>query len=108
MKNNKFCTSSALFFTTCTNTTVKFLLQQCLNKINFLGCGPQDSVGKLNFICHFKSVDGNKRGKVKKKNAHFILIARDVFIALAVVVAKAPYINERDSSIFNWFYCKLV
>ena len=107
MKNNKFCTSSALFFTTGTKTTVKFLLQQCLNKINFLGCGPQDSVGKFNFICHFKRVDGNKREKLKKKT-HFILIATDVFIALAVVVAKAPYINESDSSIFNWFYCKLV
>ena len=78
-------------------------------QINFLGCGPQDSVGKFNFFCHFKSVDGNKCGKVKKKKpADFILIARDVFIALAVVVAKAPYINKSDSSIFNWFYCKLV
>ena len=46
--------------------------------------------------------------KSKKKTADFILIARDVFIALAVVVAKAPYINKSDSSIFNWFYCKLV
>ena len=26
-------------------------------------------------------------------------MARDIFVALAVVVAKAPYIHERDSSI---------
>ena len=32
----------------------------------------------------------------------FILIARDVFVALAVVVAKAPYIHESDSSILVW------
>ena len=49
-----------------------------------------------------------KKTNEKKNSAHFILIAKDVFIALAVVVAKAPYINESDSSIFNWFYCKLV
>ena len=39
----------------------------------------------------------NKRQKVKK--GPFILIARDVFLALAVVVAKAPYIHECDGSI---------
>ena len=57
-------------------------------------------------MCHFKSVDVNKREKVKwnkkrkeKKMRAFILIARDVFVALAVVVAKAPYIHESDSSI---------
>ena len=75
------------------------------NKFNFLSefelwCGPQDSVGKFNFICHFKRVGVNKRGKVKKKkSAHFILIARDIFVALAVVVAKVPDIHESDSSI---------
>ena len=36
--------------------------------------------------------------KLKKKRA-FILIAKNVFVALAVVVAKAPYIHESDSSI---------
>ena len=34
MKNNKFCTSSALFFTTCTNTTVNFLVRLCLEDLN--------------------------------------------------------------------------
>ena len=34
------------------------------------------------------------------------MIGRDVYVALAVVVAKTPYIHESDSSI--WFYCKLV
>ena len=49
----------------------------------------------------------NKREKVKKeKTRAFILIARDVFVALSVVVAKAPYIHEIDSSIL--VYCKLV
>ena len=49
----------------------------------------------------------NKREKVKKeKNRAFILIAKDVFVALSVVVAKAPYIHEIDSSIL--VYCKLV
>ena len=37
--------------------------------------------------------------KVKKKKRSFILIARDVFVALAVIVAKAPYIHESGSSI---------
>ena len=36
--------------------------------------------------------------KQLKKSA-FILIAKDVFVALAVVVAKAPCIYESDSSI---------
>ena len=39
-----------------------------------------------------------KKLKQKKKRA-FILIARDVFLAITVVVAKAPYIYESDSSI---------
>jgi len=51
------------------------------DKFNFfadseLGCGPQDSVGKFAYICHFKRVDGNKLEKVKKKTRiHF-----DVFV----------------------------
>ena len=39
-----------------------------------------------------------KLRKEKNKRA-FILIGSDVFVALAVVVAKAPYILESDSSI---------
>ena len=50
-------------------------------------------------ICHFKRVDGNKSEKVKKKLRAFIFIARNVFVALTVVVAKAPYIHESDRSI---------
>ena len=41
----------------------------------------------------------------QKKRA-IILIAREVCVALSVVVAKAPYIHEIDSSIL--VYCKLV
>ena len=33
------------------------------------------------------------------KKHTYILIARDVFIALAVVIAKAPYSHESDRSI---------
>ena len=60
------------------------------------GCDPQDCVGKFTYICQFKRVDGNKRKKssFKKMHIHF-----DIFIALAVVVAKAPYSHESDSSI---------
>ena len=50
-------------------------------------------------IWHFKRVDGNKSEKVKKKLRAFIFIARDVFVALTVVVAKASYIHESDRSI---------
>ena len=39
-----------------------------------------------------------KLRKEKNKRA-FILIGSDVFVALAVVVAKAPYILESDSSV---------
>ena len=66
------------------------------NQFNFfyeseLGCAPQDSVGKLTYICHFKTVEINgkkffkkRERKKKKKKSAFILIARDVFVALAV------------------------
>ena len=33
------------------------------------------------------------------KKRTYILIARDIFVALAVVIAKAPYSHESDSSI---------
>ena len=91
MKKNKFCMSSGLFFTTFTNTTVKFLLQRCLEDIN-TGTNASPRL-------HFRRVGGNKCRKVKKKARIFILIARDVFVALSIVVAKTPYIYERDSSI---------
>ena len=61
------------------------------DKFNFfsvseLGYSPQGSVGKFTYICHFKGVK-------------ITAIARDVFVALAVVVTKAPYIHESDSSV---------
>ena len=64
MKNNKFYTSSALFFTTCTNTTVNFLLRR-LEGVNTrtkseLVCGPQDTLGKVTNICHFKEINPTK------------------------------------------------
>ena len=63
------------------------------------GCGPQDSVGKFTYICQFKRVDGNKHKKVFFKKRTHISIARDVFLALGFIVAKAPYSHESDSSI---------
>ena len=69
------------------------------NKSEF-GCGPQDCVaGKFTYICHFKRVDRNKRKKVFLKKRTYILMARDVFVALAIVIAKAPYCHESDRSI---------
>ena len=89
------------------NTTVNFLLRRCLKDVNTgqhrdkfsffseselaIGCGPQDSEGKFTYICHFKIIEINAR-KVLQKGA-FIFIARDVFVAFAIVVAKAPYIH---------------
>ena len=40
-----------------------------------------------------------KAKKLKNKLRAFIFIARDVFVALTVVVAKASYIHESDRSI---------
>ena len=63
------------------------------NQFNFfseteLGCGPQDSVRKFTYICHVKTVGINAKKLKKKKNGNkksaFILIARDVFVALTV------------------------
>ena len=34
MENNKFCTFSALFFKTCTNQTLNFLLQRCSGDVD--------------------------------------------------------------------------
>ena len=39
------------------------------------------------------------RKSLKTKEGGFILIGRDFYVALAVVVAKTPYIHESDSSI---------
>ena len=43
--------------------------------------------------------NGKYRSNESLKKRPFILIARDVSVALAVIVAKAPYIQERGSSI---------
>ena len=48
-----------------------------------------------------------KKLKQKKKRA-FILIARDVFVAITVVVAKAPYIYESDSSILVLLQTRMI
>ena len=63
------------------------------------GCGPQDSIEKFTYLCHFKRLEIKGEKFKKKKPPAFILIARDVFVARAVVVAKAPYTLESDSSI---------
>ena len=70
-----------------------------------LGCGPQDSVGKRSspvfaILRELTPINAKKF----LKNRAFILIARNVFVALAVGVAKAPYIHESYSSIL--VYCK--
>ena len=116
MKNNKFCTYSALFVTTCTKRTLNFLLQRCFEdkhrgKFNFfpeseLGCGPQDSIGKFTYICHLERDEINAKKLQKEKTRAIILIAKDVFVALSVIVAEAHCIHEIDSSIL--VYCKLV
>ena len=36
------------------------------------------------------------------------MIARDIFVALAVVVAKAPYILESDSSILVLLQARMI
>ena len=48
----------------------------------------------------------NKSEKVKTKSS--ILIARDVFVALTVVVAEAPYILEIDSSILVLLQTRII
>ena len=48
-----------------------------------------------------------KKLKQQKKRA-FILIARDVFVAITVVVAKAPYIYESDSSILVLLQTRMI
>ena len=116
MKYNKFCWSSAFFFTTCANTTVNSLLRRCLEDVNTgansissseseLGCGPQGIRRDLAYIYHFMRIVGDKREKVKKiKRAFGILIGRDVFVALAVVVARHPIFMK--VTVLFWFYCK--
>ena len=74
------------------------------DKFNFLseselGCGPQDSLGSSPIFAILKELKEINTKKLKKKKRAFIFIARDVFVALAVVVAKAPYIHESDSFI---------
>ena len=93
-------------------------MRRCLEDVNTqrqiqflseseLGCGPQDSVGQFTHICHYKRVE-IKAKKVKNKKRAFILIARDDFVALAVIVAKAPYILESDSSILVLLQARVI
>ena len=81
-----------VFFRCIFHDSFQFFFQPTYNSFKFcfffeseIGCGPQDSIE-------------NKREKVKKK-ARFHLIAKDAFVALAVVVAKAPKIHDGDCSI---------
>ena len=55
-------------------------------------------VRKFTYICHFKTVE-IKAKKLKQKTSIQFDSLGDVFVALAVVFAKAPYILESDSSI---------
>ena len=45
-------------------------------KFNFfseseLGCGPEDSVGKFTYICHFKRVEIGAKKLKQKRRIHF-------------------------------------
>ena len=64
-------------------------------------------MGKFTYICHFKRVE-IKAKMLKQKKRAFILITRDIFVALAVVVAKAPYILESDSSILVLLQARMI
>ena len=99
---------SALFFTTRVNTTLNFLLpfafwpgRKHRDKFNFfseseLGCGPEDSVGKFTYICHFMRVK-IKAKKLKQKTLSLpspsSLLRRLTFLEVTVPC---------------WFYCKLL
>ena len=65
--------------------------------------GLQASVRKFIYICPgfaiLRKLTAIKAKKLKNKLRAFIFIARDVFVALTVVVAKASYIHESDRSI---------
>ena len=109
-KNNKFCTSSALFFTTCTNTTVKkfsfatlFGGRKHRGNFNFfadseLGCGPSARLRKgsspifaILRECTEKNPKKLKKNKAKQKTRiHFDgRLGTFPFPTLAVVLAKA-------------------
>ena len=109
-KNNKFCTSSALFFTTCTNTTVKkfsfatlFGGRKHRDNFNFfadseLGCGPSPRLRKgsspifaILRECTKKKPQKSEKNKAKQKTRiHFDgRLGTFPFPTLAVVLAKA-------------------
>lgn len=68
-----------------------------------MGAVPRTSEGKFAYIYHFTRIVGDKREKVKKKKkrAFGILIARDVFVTLAVVVARHPIFMK--VTVLFWF-----
>ena len=107
-KNNKFCRSSALFFTNCTNTTVKkFPLRRCLEDVNTgtnsisslrpnLSAVPKTPLGSLPtfaILREWTEINAKKLKKQKnKKHIHFDSRLRTfAFPTLAFVVAKASY-----------------
>ena len=69
-----------------------------------MGAVPRTSEGKFAYIYHFTRIVGDKREKVKKKRAFGVLIDRDVFVSLAVVVARQPIFMK--VTVLFWFYCK--
>ena len=108
MKNNKFCTSNAFSFSACTNKTLNFLLRHCFEDVNTgtnsisslspnLGAVPKTPQGSSLIFAILREL--KQREKLDKKKRAIILIAREVCVVLSVVVAKAPYIREIDSSI---------
>ena len=55
-----------------------------------LECGPQEiNCREIHYICHFQQI-GINATKIEKTGIHF---KTDVFAAVAVVDAKAPYIS---------------
>ena len=71
VKNNTFCMCSAIFVTTCTTTTLNFLLRRCLEDVNTgtnsfsslrpnLGVVPR-TVRKVQLYLPFKRVEVNAK-----------------------------------------------
>ena len=78
MRNNKFCTCSAIFSYNLNELDIKFPFATLFggrkhrDTFNFFSqselaiwCGPQDSEGKYTYICHIKRIEINA-----KKNVH--------------------------------------
>ena len=116
MKNNKFCTFSTLFLWPVRPRHEIYLWRRCLKNINTgtnlfssqskLGCRPQDFARKFTFTLHLKGAGIHVKNLTKKTRIR--LIAWDVFAVLSLVVAKGPYIHERDSSILALLETRMI